>query len=470
MKFRKFKEESFIFLSTIRWVILSVIIGVIVGSATVLFLKLLDLSTEYVHQLNYYYLLIPLSMFLTVVIIMYLAPDAKGHGTEKVIEAVHVKFGKIKAMVVPVKLLTTIMTISVGGSVGKEGPCAQIGGGLASTFSDIFRLKDADRKKLVICGISAGFAAVFGTPISGAIFGIEVLFIGVLLYDVLMPSFIAGLISYHTATTLGTKYFHHEIFFAQNFNEVLFIKIIGAGIFFGLVSFLMVEVMRVGEKLTEKLKIWEPFKGVIGGGSIIILTLIFGTKYLGLGTDTIKNALDGVEIVWYAFLIKILITSITLNFGASGGIATPLFFIGATAGVAFARLFGLDISAYAAIGFVSVLSGATNTPIAASIMSIEMFGPGLAPYATVACVISFLMTGHRSVYPSQILALKKTSFINVEMGKKLEELEDKFDFNDRRYKVYLARLMKRVSPLVSRKEQKKKSKSKKEEHRKKHDN
>ena len=178
-------EESILFVSIIKWLFLASCVGVIVGLSTSVFLIILERSSIFAAGFRYYFLLLPFAIFASALIVKYLAPDAKGHGTEKVIEAVHRHSGKIKPLVVPVKLLATVITIALGGSAGKEGPCAQIGAGLSSIFAGFLRFDNNDRKKLVICGISAGFAAVFGTPIAGAIFGVEVLVIGSLLYDVL---------------------------------------------------------------------------------------------------------------------------------------------------------------------------------------------------------------------------------------------------------------------------------------------
>lgn len=416
------REETVLFISILKWVILATFIGIIVGLSTAVFLKILNLSTRLTTSYPYYFLLLPIALFISAISVMYLAPDAEGHGTEKVIEAVHKYSGKIKPSVVPVKLFATVITIAGGGSAGKEGPCAQIGAGLSSIFADFLRFDDNDRKKLVICGISAGFASVFGTPIAGATFGVEVLYAGSILYEVLLPSFIAGIISYHVTSALGITYFYHPIKFIPVFSEAFIIKVILGGIFFGICSRLLIEIMNRLKKFEEGLHLWKPWKAVLGGFILIILTLVFSNQYLGLGIETIQEALEGGQIIWYAFILKIIFTSITLNFGGSGGIVTPIFFIGATSGALFANLFGLDSSTFSAIGLVALLAGAANTPISACIIAVELFGTNIAPYASIACVISFIMTGHTSVYPSQVLAIKKSTTIEVETGKEVESV------------------------------------------------
>ncbi len=445
---KKVVEGSVLFISIVKWLFLATCVGILVGISTSVFLKLLSLGISTTARHHYYFLLIPAALFLSALIVKVFAPDAEGHGTEKIIEAVHRHSGKMKLAVVPVKLVATIITIAFGGSAGKEGPAAQIGAALASAFSGLLRFNDQDRKKLVICGISAGFATVFGTPIAGALFGVEVLFVGTMLYDVLLPSFVAGIVGYQVSTTLGITYFHEAVCIVPAFSSYFFLKICLAGLFFGLCSLTLIEMISLFERLSHRVKMSKPLKGLIGGFALIILTWLFSTRYLGLGLDTIMSVLQGGSVPSGSFLIKALFTAITLSFGGSGGIVTPIFFVGATAGSVFGSVLGFNMALFSAIGMVSVLAGAANTPISASIMAIELFGPQIAPYAAVACVISFLMTGHRSVYPSQILSLAKSSSLTVDKGSEIRDV-GQVDFQPRPKSVsaillkYLARMRKR---------------------------
>ncbi len=423
---KRLAEESILFISIIKWVALATAAGALIGCVATVFLKLLAWGTAAGKAHPYTFLMLPLALFLSALLVKYLAPDAQGHGTEKVIEAIHKHGGKIKAIVVPVKLVATLVTLSIGGSAGKEGPCAQIGAGVSSIVAELLRFDEQDRKKMVICGISAGFAAVFGTPIAGSIFGVEVLFVGAILYDVLLPSFIAGITAYQVSSALGIEYFYHPVRVLPVFSEVFFLKVILAGVFFGLCSMLLIETLKLGEKLSARIRVWSPLKGLMGGAALVVLALVFSRDYLGLGLDTIEACLRGETVPWYAFLLKPLFTSITLNFGGSGGIVTPIFFVGATSGMVYATLMGLNTATFSAMGFTSVLAGCANTPIAASILAVELFGPVIAPYAAVACVISFLMTGHRSVYHSQVLSIQKSESIQVEVGKEMAQVEARF--------------------------------------------
>lgn len=422
-------ELTVIFLSTIKWTMLAIIIGVLAGTTVSFFIKTLDFSINLTSNIPYYYFL-PLIFIINVFFVEKISPESKGHGTEKVIEAVHKKNGEINWRVIPVKLFTSVITIAFGGSVGKEGPAAQIGGGIASVFSNIFKFDKTDKKKLVICGISAGFAAIFGTPIAGAIFGVEVLFIGNILYDVLLPSFISGIIAYHTASSLGVEYFNKVIHTNINFTPEILLKVILFGSIMGILSFIFISTMNFFEKLFHTLKGSSYKKAVLGALFIILLSFILGKDYLGLGIEQIKMFLNGHRPVWYSPLAKILFTSITLGFGGSGGVLTPIFFIGASAGSVLSPLFNINPQILAAIGLVSFLSGTTNTPIASSIMAIEFFGPDIAPYAALACIVGFLASGHTSIYPAQVLAIKKTKAVKIDLGKEVSQIEPETEIEE----------------------------------------
>jgi len=447
-------EQFSIFLSITKWLVLSSLVGIVIGASVTLFLKILQFSEENQSILPFkHFYLLPFALLLTVWLVKKFAPDADGHGTEKVIEAVHKKNGKIELAVIPVKLLATVLTIFSGGSVGKEGPSAQIGAGMASFISDIFHFSEEDRKTLVICGIGAGFASVFGTPIAGAVFGVEVLIVGLIRYDVLLPSFIAGFAAFSTAQYLGIEYTYFNIHFHQQvlLDLPLIIKVIFAGIFFGVVSDITITILKKVSKIIKKIPLNAYIKAFGGGVFLVGLSFIVGEQYFGLGLSTIDEMLtvhnySQLEVPWYTFLLKTLFTSITLGVGGSGGIVTPIFFIGATSGHWFGTTIGSDhIAFFAAIGFISVLAGTTNSPIAATIMAMELFGVEVAHYAAISVVISFLMTGHRSVFASQILAMKKSDLLKIDMGEdishtKVKIKDDEIDkFNNIRERIAIKR-------------------------------
>ncbi len=429
---KHFEEQTAILLSVTKWIVLSSLIGIIIGAIVTLFLKTIHLAEAYQQKLPFaYYYTLPFVLVFVVWLIRTFAPSAEGHGTEKVIEAVHKRHGKIDLKVVPIKLIATVLTIFAGGSVGKEGPAGQIGAASASGLSDLLRFSDSDRKKIVICGISAGFASVFGTPIAGAIFGVEVLIIGVILYDVLLPSFIAGFAAFTTAQFLGIEYTYFDMHYYQSISldPILIAKVIGAGLFFGLVSDIVVTSMQYMHRGIQKIPLNIYLKSLIIGALLVGIGALFGAQYLGLGMDTIQDTLNpdpyfAKDLPWYAFLLKTLTTSLTLSGGGSGGVITPIFYIGATSGHAFGSWFDYEhITLFAALGFVSVLSGAANAPIAATIMAVELFGLEIAHYAALSAVISFLVTGHRSVFPSQILAMRKSEILEVKIGEEIEKAE-----------------------------------------------
>lgn len=427
-------EQTVLLASVAKWVILSSIIGALSGGLVAAFLGILSYSQESRSFLAFpYYYTLPFALALTVFLVKKFAPQAEGHGTEKVIEAIHKHSGKMKVVTIPIKLAATTLTIFAGGSVGKEGPAAQIGAAASSLFASIFNFNDRDRKKLVVCGIGAGFAAVFGTPIAGAIFGVEVLVIGVIMYDVLLPSIIAGFSAFMVARALGVEYSYFEI---VNYKYIgldweILLDVIMAGIFFGAISVIFIVLLHKIHKFIKSIKLNPILKAFIGGLIIVILTMIFSDVYLGLGFDTIKDSLNTDKfiydtIAWYDFILKMIFTALTLGSGGSGGIITPIFYIGATSGNFFGHIIDGNIPFFAALGFISLLAGTTNAPIASIIMAMELFGIELAQYAALTSIIAYLITGHRSVFSSQILFLKKSDHLDIKLGQEIDKTEVNF--------------------------------------------
>lgn len=423
---RWYTEHTALIISTLKWALLGAAAGLCVGLGTKAFLWSLAASSDLVQRFRVgpipYYFLLPLALPVCVWLIRTFAPTAKGHGTEAVIAAVHQRSGKIEWKVAPVKLFATVLTLAFGGSVGKEGPCAQIGAAIASLFADVLHLNDEDRRRLVICGIGGGFAAVFGTPISGALFGIEVLYLGRIEYTVLFPCLVSGIVAHLVCGGHALVPVLPESLASFGRTEVVFLAI-GFGAVFGIVALILIETMRGVEKGLRRFQKHPYLVAAIGGLFLATLYELAGARYSGLGIETIEAALSGLlPITLLAFFWKIVATSVTLEAGGSGGIVTPLFFIGATSGAALAGLFHLPTSVFAAFGLVSVVAAAANTPIAAAVMGIELLPPEVGVYAALAAGTAFLMVGHRSVYASQKIGLSKSAGLDVRMDVPIGEL------------------------------------------------
>lgn len=405
-------EESVFIGSALKWTLFSVIIGITVGAITSLFIKLIGIGTNFTARWHYYYLLLPVGLFLSSYIINKFAPDAEGHGTEKAIEAVNEKSGNMDIKVVPAKLITTFITIIFGGSVGLEGPATQIGASISSFLAQKLKMDEMDKRRLVVCGISAGFVSVFGAPVGAAIFAAEVLYIGKISYLSLLPSLVASFASYYTSLYIGIKPLNYVIKTVPSNKIMTFLNIIAFGILVGLLAKLFIKFTNFVEELFKKIKIYSPLKGIIGGAIILVFVfLLKTTAFLGIGNRIIDSAISGEKMSGYSFLLKMFNTSMTLGCGGSGGILTPMLFIGTTFGNVWGNLIKGNIQFFSAVGMVAFLSACSNTPIAAIIISLELFGGKVGVFAAIACGISYLVVGHDSIYPTQLFMLSKSPSI-----------------------------------------------------------
>jgi len=410
--------------SFLKWIVLGGAVGVLSGTASAFFLHGLDFVTKLRLQHGWLLFLLPLGGALVSYLYMKFGKNS-AKGNNLILEQIGEGQETIPLRMAPLVLFGTLVTHLLGGSAGREGTAVQMGGSLAEWFGKMIRIDAADRKILLMCGISGGFGSVFGTPLAGTVFGLEVIAIGLISHRALLPCFSAAFVGDLVATHVWkVHHLHYQIGRVPGIELPIVLKVVIASVLFGLVSLLFSELTHALKRRFAAMFPNAAIKSAVGGALVILLVAVVGTRdYLGLGIPLIQDSFQG-EVSPLAFLWKLLFTSLTLGTGFQGGEVTPLFAIGATMGHSLAAIFGLYAPFLAALGFIGVFCGATNTPIACFIMGIELFGSDAAVYLFIACLVSYLFSGHTGIYTSQRIGVSKSRLLVVPDGTTLATVKE----------------------------------------------
>lgn len=412
-------EQVAILLFLCKWLLFGCVIGALVGSASAILLLSLDWATHYREGHLWIIALLPVAGLVSGLMYYYFGPRSE-KGNNLLLEEYHRPEQTIPLRMAPLVLIGTFLTHLFGGSAGREGSAVQMGGSLSDQLGRVLKFHHSDRQIAIVMGISAGFASVFGTPLAGAVFALEVLVLGKTRYEAILPSFIAAVVANHVCDLWPIAHSHYEIPFVPEMTIGNMFWAIAAGLMFGLAAFVFSQSTHAcGRLFKAKIK-YAPLRPVVGGCVLAVVIYLIGTtKYIGLGIPTIEASFFE-SMNSYDFLLKIAFTAFTIGAGFKGGEVTPLFFVGATLGNAMVWFIPLPMPLLAGMGFVAVFAGATNTPIACTLMGIELFGVDSGIYIALACVVAYLFSGHTGIYTSQIIGTPKSRFYLRLKGRNLK--------------------------------------------------
>lgn len=389
----------------VRWLLLGSAAGVLAGVSSFVFLEGLGRVTDFRIEHEWLVYLLPAAGLVIGVVYHYLGGRSAG-GNSLLIEQIHQPTEWVPRRMAPLVLAGTWVTHLFGGSAGREGTALQMSGSLNDALARVLRLSDEDRKLMLISALGGGFGAVFGVPLAGAVFALEVQSIGRVRYEALVPALAASLVGDMVVDGLGYEH-HLRQQFVVPLDGLLFLKVAAAGLVFGLAGAAFTELTHAVRQAITRTVGWLPLRPVVGGVAVVALASLFGDDYLGLSLPLIDRALAGEQVGLAVFALKIVFTAVTLGCAFPGGEVTPLFVVGATLGAALADPLHVPVALLAAVGFVAVFAGAANTPLACTIMGVELFGAGAIVPLAIGCVIAYVFSNHRGIYPTQRVSVAK---------------------------------------------------------------